>query len=87
MVSAKDTTAGSLRELWNMKGTTELSYPEARDLYFCIPISVSLGYFWSDGNTVLILVVVTRLCKFVKIHWTIYFRRVNFTVSINYKLH
>lgn len=48
MVSAKDTTAGSLRELWNMKGTTELSYPEARDLYFCIPISVSLGYFWGQ---------------------------------------
>lgn len=44
------------------------------------------GNFWSDGNTVLILVVVTRLCKFVKIHWTIYFRRVNFTVSINYNI-
>lgn len=26
------------------------------------------GMFWSDGNTTLISVLVTRLCTFVKIH-------------------
>lgn len=42
------------------------------------------GNFCSDGNTMLILVVVTRFYTFVKIHRTEYFQRVNFSVmSIN----
>lgn len=34
----------------------------------------------SDGNIMLILVVFTGLYMFVKIHRTLYFKRVNFTV-------
>lgn len=36
--------------------------------------------FGSDGNVMLILVVFTRLYMFVKIHRTVYFKRVNFIV-------
>lgn len=34
-------TAHSLRELWNMNGTNELPYPEAKGLCIWIPASVS----------------------------------------------